>query len=205
MAACAVILHEGEAVRIEDRVGEPSALLADGVVRCVISLGLLPGDLMQDLDDLLSLLEGLVDALGEYSLLIELVGPDDLTLHTEGVHGIQERLDEVMGVVLVLATGAGDPAYGHAHVLLELLRQEIIALAQGIERIDQIYQADLFPFSLDSTTDGLPRDGFPKASYMDDTGRTDSRSDERMLACVRDLLGYNICPVHFNHGAIGPL
>ena len=55
--------------------------------------------------------------------------PYDLALDSKGIDGIQERLDEVMGIILVLATRAGNPADGHAHVLLEFLGKEILALA----------------------------------------------------------------------------
>ena len=198
VAAGAVVFHVGEAVGVEDGLGEPAALGADGVVRGVGGLGLLAGDLVQDPDDVVPLAEGLVYALGERALVVELVGPYDLAPHAERVDGVEEGLHEVVGVVPVPAAGAGDPADGHPHVLLELLWEEVVALAQGVERVDEVDQADVFAPGLNRAADGLARDGFPEAADVDDPRRAYSGGYQRVLAGVRDLLCNYVCPVHSN-------
>ena len=122
MPAGAVVLDVGEGVGVEDRLGVAAALLAEGVVRRIVGVGLLSGDFVEDVDDLLPLLEGHVDGLGELPLLVEVARPDDLAVDSEGIHGVEERLHEVVRIVPVLAAGAGDPAYRHAHIFLELGR-----------------------------------------------------------------------------------
>ena len=176
-AVVAAVPHVGELVVVELGLGEPPAVLAHGVVRRVVGVGLLTSDLREDLDDLLPLLHGHVDALSELALGVELVGPDDLAVDPEGIHGVEERLDEVVGVVLVLAAGAGYPGYGHPDVLLVLRGEEVVAFPEGVEGIDQVDQLDLFAEGLHRAPHGLAGDGLPQTSNVDDTGRADPRRD----------------------------
>ena len=124
-------------------------------------LGLLAGDLVQDLDDLLPLPHCHVDALGEFSLLVELVGPDDLAVYPEGVNCVQEGLHEVVSVVPVLSAGTRDPGDGHSDVLLILGREEIVPFPEGVEGVDEIDEPDLFAHTFDGAAHGFSRDCFP--------------------------------------------
>ena len=98
---------------------------------------------MKDLDDLLALRDRLVDPRGELALLVELVGPDDLAVHAEGLDGVEEGLHEVVCIVVVLPARAGDAADGHADVFLVLLGEERVAFPQGVEVVDDVDEFDI--------------------------------------------------------------
>ena len=198
MSAGTVVLDVRELIGVEDGFGVASALLAERLVGRVVGVGLLTGDLVQDVDNLLPLLEGNIDALSELSLGVEVAGPDDLAVDSEGVYGVKEGLNEVVGVVAVLAAGAGNPADGHTHIFLILGGKEIVPPPEGVEGVDEVYEFDIFAEGFDRAADRLSGDCFSQTSDVNDSSRTDSGCDEGSLRPLSDVLCDNVCPVHTN-------
>ena len=194
--ALTAVLEVRELIGVEVCFAEASAIWAERIVRREIGICILPGDLMDDLDDLGPLGYCHVDPLGELPFGIELMGPYDLAVDLQGIDRVQERLDEVMGIVVMLAARTGDHADRHTDILLVLLGEELIPLPEGIERIDQVDEPDILSLGCDCAADRFSCDRFSETSDMYDSGRTDTCCDQRVLACICYFLCDYICPMH---------
>ena len=194
VSALALVLDVREFVRIHYRVGETAAFLAQ---RIVGDERLVPSrNLGEDLVRFFYFLDREVDGLSELALGVELMRPYYVAVHPQRLYDIEEGLDEVVSVIVVLSARAGYVAYGHADVLLELLRKEIVSPSEGIERIDEVDEPDIRTQLLQGAAYRFSGDGLPQASYVKDPRGADTRRYYRMFVLLCHFFRDDVCPVH---------
>jgi len=165
VAAPALEVNVGELVA-DDPVGERPALRAFRAEGPEAVRHLPPGDLSEDGRHLGPFPEDEVHDLREPALLVQPVGPDDPRPYAQLPYGVQEGRDVVLGIAGMAAVRAGDVADRLPDLLLEALRKEGIALAQGIVGIDEIDEIDIRLPLLQRLVDGVGGYGLPQAAHV---------------------------------------